>query len=153
MAKDSKTEIKKTAQKLLDLLGVKGDIEVGEDKENEALSVNITTDEAGILIGRHGETISAFQVVLGQILQRQTGEWQRVLVDTEDYRTKQQEMLKSMAEQAAERVKQTGDPYTIYDLTSSQRRFVHMVLSEDPQIITESEGEGRERHLVVKPRG
>lgn len=152
-AKDSKTEIKKTAQKLLDLLGVKGEVTVGEDKENEALSVNITTDDAGILIGRHGETISAFQVVLGQILQRQTGEWQRVLVDTGDYRTKQQEMLKSMAEQAAERVKQTGDPYTIYDLTSSQRRYVHMVLAEDPQIITESEGEGRERHLVVKPRG
>lgn len=152
-AKDSKTEIKKTAQKLLDLLGVKGEVAVGEDKENEALSVNITTDDAGILIGRHGETISAFQVVLGQILQRQTGEWQRVLVDTGDYRTKQQEMLKSMAEQAAERVKQTGDPYTIYDLTSSQRRYVHMVLAEDPQIITESEGEGRERHLVVKPRG
>lgn len=150
---DSKTTVSKMAQTLLDLLGVKGEVAVGEDKENEALSVNITTDDAGILIGRHGETISAFQVVLGQILQKQTGVWQRVLVDTGDYRTKQEEMLKSLAEQAAERVKQTGDPYTVYDLTSSQRRYVHMLLAEDPQIITESEGEGRERHLVVKPRG
>jgi len=151
-ADTGEARVLETAETLLNLLGIKGKVEVAEDKENEALAVNIETEEAGILIGRHGETISAFQVVLGQILQRQTGEWQRVLVDTGDYRTKQQEMLKSMAEQAAERVKQTGNPYTIYDLTSSQRRFVHMILSEDPQIITESEGEGRERHLVVKPR-
>lgn len=153
MAKADKNKtVKDEAQKLLDLLRIGGKIEVADDPENESLSLNIITDDAGILIGRHGETISAFQLILGQILQRRTGNWQRVLVDTGDYRTKQQEMLKNIAQQAAQKVKQTNAPYVLYDLNSSQRRYVHMVLSEDPLVITESEGEGKERHLIVKPR-
>lgn len=152
MAQDQNKLVKDSAETLLDLLGIKGEVSVADDKENEALAVNISTEEAGILIGRHGETISAFQLVLNQIIQKQTGEWQRVLVDTGDYRTKQEDMLKNMAMSAADRVKQTGNPYSLYDLTPGQRRYVHMILGQDPQILTESEGEGRERHLVIKPR-
>lgn len=153
MAKTDKNKIvHDESQKLLDLLGVGGKVEVVDDPENEAVAVNITTDETGILIGRHGETIAAFQLLLNQIVQRGTGEWQRILVDTGDYRTKQEDTLKNMALSAADKVKESGNPYSLYDLTPGQRRYVHMVLSEDPNVLTESEGEGRERHLVIKPR-
>lgn len=150
---DIKPQVQEIAQKLIELIGIDGDAQVLEDVENEAIAVNITTDNAGILIGRRGETISAFQQIIAQILQKRTGVWQRVLVDTGEYRTKQQEMLKGMAQSAAERVKETGTPYPLYDLTPAQRRYVHLVLSEDLQVVTESEGEGRERRLVIKPRG
>lgn len=154
MVKADKNQIvQDQAQKLLDLLGIGGQVEVQDDSENEAVAVNITTDETGILIGRHGETIAAFQLLLNQIVQKETGEWQRILVDTGDYRTKQEDVLKNMALSAAQKVKESGNPYSLYDLTPGQRRYVHTVLAEDPQLLTESEGEGRERHLVIKPRG
>ena len=142
--------IQSTAQILLDLMGIKGEISVSEDKENEAVVVTVDTQEAGILIGRHGETISAFQLILNQIVNRGQENWQRVLVDCGDYRSRQEESLRSLALNTAEQVKETGEAKALYDLTPAQRRIVHMVLSEDSAIITESEGEGRERHLVVR---
>ncbi len=145
-------QIEKTAQTLLDLMGITGEISVREDKENEAFVVEVNTEEAGILIGRHGETISAFQLVLNQIINRGQENWQRILVDCGDYRIRQEESLRNLAISTAAQVKESGEPKALYDLTPAQRRIVHMVLSEDPELVTESEGEGRERHLVVRPK-
>jgi spoIIIJ-associated protein len=145
-------QIQQTAQTLLDLMGIQGELSIAEDKENEAVVVTIDTEDAGILIGRHGETISAFQLILNQIINRGSENWQRILVDCGDYRTRQEESLRNLAASTAEQVKESGEPKALYDLTPAQRRIVHMVLSEDPDIITESEGEGRERHLVVRPK-
>lgn len=153
MAKNIEKVIKDTASTLLKLIGINGKVAVSEDKEGGLWSVEISTEDTGILIGRHGDTISALQLILCQVVQKKTGEWYRILVDTGDYRAKQEEMLTGLARSAAERVKQTGAPYSMYDLSPAQRRFVHTVLSDDPQVLTESEGEGRDRHLVVKPRG
>lgn len=144
------TAAQETAQKLLELLGIKGDVEVSDNEE--AKVVHIDTPETGILIGRHGETISSFELVLNQIVNRDATEWQRILVDTGDYRQKQEDRLKNLAESAAARVKETGEPYALYDLTPAQRRIVHTILAEDPALLTESEGEDRDRHLVVKLR-
>lgn len=142
--------IKETTQSLLSLIGVNGDITVAEDKENDAFLVDIKTEDAAILIGRHGETVDALQTILGQILFKKKGEWKRVIVDVDGYRDKQKDVLTSMANQAAEKVKETGQPQSIYELTAGQRRVVHMALAEDSEVETLSEGEGRERHIVVK---
>lgn len=138
------------AKKLLDLMGIKADLSVSE--EEDALVVNIETEEAGILIGKHGETLEALQFILGVTLQKQTGEWKRVIVDSSGYREKQNDSLKRLAMDTAAKVKDSGRPYSLFDLSPNQRRIMHTILSENPDVKTESEGEGRERHLVVKPR-
>ncbi len=143
-------QIQETAQTLLKLMGISGEITVREDTENDAVVVEIDTEEAGILIGRHGETIGAFQLIINQIVNRGQENWKRVLVDCGDYRTRQEESLRNLALDTAAEVKETGDPRSLYDLTPAERRIVHMVLSEDADLVTESEGEGRERHLVVR---
>lgn len=144
---------KKNAEEMLRLMGLDGKVSIEENKESESLVVAIETENPGILIGRHGETMEAFQLILSQIIFKQTGQWHKIAVDTEGYRQKQADSLKNMAQDAAEKVKQTGSPQPLYDLTANQRRIVHTILADDPQVVTESEGEGRERHLVVKPRG
>jgi spoIIIJ-associated protein len=146
----AQTNIEETAKKLLDLLGIKGEIEVTESDDVKV--VHIDTPETGILIGRHGETIAAFELILNQIVNRDAESWERLIVDTGDYRAKQEDRLKNLAESAAERVKETGEPYALYDLTPAQRRIVHTILAEDSSLITESEGEDRDRHLVIKLR-
>src|SRR3972149_9552753 len=150
--KQSKQDIAQaTSEKLLELMGVAAKVEVKEDSENEALVIDISSEnETGLLIGRHGQTLLSFQSMVGMILKQKLGEWTRVIVNVGDWRQKEEENLKSLATQAAERVKTTGEPQPIYNLTASQRRIIHLNLASDPDISTESQGEGEERYLVIK---
>lgn len=142
--------IQKKAETLLELLGIKGEVSVSEDLKAEAVVVQIETEEAGILIGRHGETIGAFQLILNQLINRGKENWQRIIVNCGDYRERQEESLRNLAVDIASQVRETGEEKSVYDLTPAERRIVHMVLADEEDLITESEGEGRERHLVVR---
>jgi spoIIIJ-associated protein len=86
------------------------------------------------------------------IYRQENGEWKRISVNVGDWREKQEEYLSEMAKVTAERAKQTGEPQNLYNLSPSQRRIIHIALSEDKEIETESVGEGEERYLVVKPK-
>lgn len=156
MATDNKELVKETASELLKKMGLQAVVSIKEDLENEALIVQVETEDAGIFIGRHGETISSFQLILNQIvasvLREEKGtQWPRIIVNCGDYRERQIESLRALALGVADKAKKTGQPQAIYDLTPAQRRIVHMALGEDPLVETKSEGEGRERHLVISP--
>ncbi|MFC1625570.1 protein jag [Patescibacteria group bacterium] len=142
----------KVVNELLNLMGTKAKAKVSEDKTNEALVVDIQTeDEKGLLIGHRGETLAGLQMVLGMILRKETGEWSRVLVNVGDYKEKEEAYLNGLATSAAKRAIETKEPQNLYNLTSAQRRIIHMTLSTDKEIVTESQGEGKERYLVIKP--
>src|SRR5512135_819680 len=154
----TKTSDKKNPQKILTvvvndlfkLLSIKSKADVEVDKDNDALVVNIQADdESGLLIGSRGRTLQSIQSILGLILRQKLGEWKRVIVDVADWREKEEERLRDLAEKTAERVIATGEPQNLYNLTPSQRRLVHMALSENPKVKTESQGEGNDRYLVV----
>lgn len=152
---DKKTTdlVKGLAEELLDLMGVKADIKVSEDKKNEAVVVDIQAPEStGLLIGFRGEVLNAIQSAIGMMVRQETDEWVRVVVNVGDWREKQENQLRDLADQTAERARETGEPQPLYNLNPSQRRIVHMVLSEEKDLETESFGEGDERYLVVKPK-
>mgnify|MGYP001593617778 FL=1 len=145
--------VEETAKELFSLMGSNALIVVEEDKANEAVLVKVTTEEeTGLLIGKHGETVFSIQNVLGMIVQKKLGEWIRVVVDVGDWREKQEQRVKDLAYQIVEKAIETGQPQPIYNLTPSQRRVVHMALADNKDVLTESEGEGEDRYLVVKPR-
>jgi spoIIIJ-associated protein len=113
--------------------------------------VNLDTEEeTGLLIGRQGETLAAIQTILGMIARRDFDEWVRIAVNVGDYQEKQESRLKELASQTALRAKETKEPQYLYNLTPNQRRIIHLTLSEDKEIETESQGEGRERYLIVR---
>jgi spoIIIJ-associated protein len=153
--KESKLEVVGSlAEELLGLMGISVKPEVSEDKENEAIVVSLNTeDEAGLLIGRHGQTIESLQAALGMLAKEKLGEWTRVIVNVGDWREKQEEQLKGLATSAAERARATGEEQPLYNLTPPQRRIIHLALSEEKDLETESVGEGEERYLVVKKKG
>lgn len=144
--------LKKVSEDLFSLMSVAdAKINVEYDKENEAYIINVDApDETGLLIGKKGETLASLQVVLGVLLKQKIGEWNRVVVNVGDYREKEEEYLKNLAQATADRAKETGEPQNLYNLKPWQRRIVHMALSEDKDLATESMGEGEERYLVVK---
>lgn len=144
--------IQELTEKLLSLSGVSAQVEVVDLGEN-SYEVNLSTDdETGLLIGFRGENINAIQTVLGIMLKGQTGEWVRLVVNVGDYRQKQEEKLKELADQSAARALETKEPQPIYNLSASARRVVHMHLSERSDVVTESEGVEPDRYLVVRPK-
>lgn len=146
-------DLKTITQNLLNLLGVTPEeIVVDIDETNGAqIKLTFSPEETGILIGRHGDAISALQMILGLIVYRQTGVWQRLTVDIGDYRAKRTAVLETTAQETAKRVKFSHEPLALFNLNPYERRIVHLILSQDPGVVTESQGEGRNRHLIVKP--
>ena len=153
MSKKNTEELEKLVGELLSLMGTSATAEVSYDKEGDAFIVDINAgDETGLLIGKKGETLTSLQTILGIMLKQKTGEWKRVTVNVGDYREKEEQYLKDLAISTAERVKETGEAQSLYNLKPWQRRLVHLALSEEDGIVTESEGEGEDRYLVVKPK-
>lgn len=139
--------------KLMSLLGLKSSFEITEDNTNNAYLIDIKgEDETGLIIGARGRTLSSLQMLTGLMLKNLTGEWKRVIIDVSDYREKEEDRLTKLAEQTAQRVLESGETQNLYNLTPSQRRIVHMTLSENDKVITESQGEGVDRYLAVSPK-
>lgn len=140
--------ITEAAEELLEQVKIQGKIKVSE--KDEAFAVKIETEDSGILIGFHGETLSGFQLILSLILYKKLGSWLKILVDVGDYRERQEETLRQTAQSVAEKVITTGQPVELYELSSFERRIIHLALADHPRVASESVGEDRERKLVVK---
>jgi spoIIIJ-associated protein len=121
--------------------------------ENEAYQIQLELEEEdkGILIGYHGDTIAALQLVLSLLLYKQTAKWDRLIVNIGDYRQRRQESLEKMAQDTVQRVKFSSEPIALFNLNPFERRVIHMCLADHPDVVTASEGEGRHRHIIVSP--
>lgn len=145
--------VESLANELLSLMGTDARATVYEDKENEAIRVDILTeDETGLLIGRRGETLNSLQAILGMMVKQKTGKWTRVIVNIGDWREKQEGYLRNLAKETAQKAKETGQEQPLYNLSPGQRRIIHLELSNDPEVESLSYGEGEERYLVIKPK-
>ncbi len=131
-------------------------IEVEKQDEDLLYKIELEIEDpeqAGLLIGKHGSTLSSIQRLLGIHLYRETGTWTRVLVDIAGYRENQKEKIKQLAYKAADRVRFFARPVEMAPMNPYKRRLVHTTLGEDPDVETESTGEGKNRRVVVKPVG
>lgn len=144
---------KKTDELIKDFfkrLGIEGELEVLEDEE--AISVNLQTDDTGMVIGYHGETLESLQLVLSLIIAKASGEFKRVSIEVGDYKKNRTEWLEKIALDAKEKALSTNQEVYLSELKAWERRVVHMLLQEDKEVISESSGEGKDRVLVIKPK-
>jgi len=148
----SEEQIKKLTEDLLKNLLVKGTVEVTQDSKNQVFNVQLESEDSGILIGYHGETLEAIQLILSLIVYRKVGSWLRLVVNVGNYREERYDQLKRLALNIAQKVKFSGESQILTNLSPSERRIIHLELADHPDVITESEGEGEERRLVVKPK-
>ena len=151
MDMDHRETVKKITEELLAKLEVTGVVDVAVD-ETGAYRVHIETEETGLLIGYHGRTLESFQIMLGMLASKRLGEWVKTYVNVGDYREKREEALMLMAQRAAERALAVGRPVELAHLSASERRVIHLTLSGDERIETESVGDGARRTLLVKPK-
>ena len=125
-----------------------------DDSTADAIVVHIEVpaEESGLLIGFHGETLTAIQRITRVIFQEELGE-KRLVVNINEYREQRAEKLTEMAERAALQVRETGRPYRFSYLPANERFVIHSALSENPDfsdVESVSEGEGRARTLIVR---
>jgi len=152
--------IQETMLELLKKLQVQAELEVKRQEKKKDSSktpevcyqVEIKTPETGLLIGRHGETLNSLQLILGLILYKKIGSWQRVILDVGGYRKAREESLKQMVARVINEVELTKQPVTLPFLTPLERRMVHLMVAENKKFTSESKGEGKERRLTIRLR-
>lgn len=144
--------IKNTTEELLKLLDVDGDFEILETADGESVDIALNTKDTGVVIGYHGDTLEGLQLVLSLCIAKKLGRFVRVSIDVGDYKKNRTEWLKTLALETKERVLSEGKEIAIPELKSWERRIVHLLLQEDSDVVSESQGEGRDRVLVVSPR-
>lgn len=147
---DSKT-VQAIAEELLQKLEIVGSVSVTTD-ETGAFRVAIDTEETGLLIGHYGKTLESLQLILGIIVSKKLGRWVKAYVNIGDYREKREEALMHVAQRAAERALSLHRSVELTRLSPAERRIIHLTLSGDERIETESVGEGDDRVLLVKPK-
>ena len=133
---------------LLGLLLLEGSYEIEEN--DEAVSVLIETPDAGRLIGARGESLEALQLLINQITLKRTGEYKRIILDVAGWRKQKEEELKSSSTSWGKQVLESGEQLELEPMSSWQRRVVHTTIGEMEGIMSESVGEGRDRHVVIK---
>jgi len=144
--------IKDITEKLLKLVDVDGDFEILETKkaDEESVDIVLNTKDTGVVIGYHGDTLEGLQLVLSLCVGRSLGRFVRISIDVGDYKKNRTEWLKTLAMETKERVLSDGKEIVIPELKSWERRIVHLLLEKDEEVVSESQGEGRDRVLVVK---
>lgn len=120
----------------------------GADKE---LILDINGDDLAILIGKRGATLDAIQFIIASLSYKKLGFYYPVIIDVEGYKSRQRIKLEQLAKNLANKVAKSQKPYSMYPMNPYKRRIVHTYLSSDNRVTTHSEGEGRNRHLVIEP--
>lgn len=149
MAKTKKATEEKIKE-FFDLLGIEETFEVTEGEES--IDVLVNSDDPGMIIGHHGDTLDSLQLILSLILSKESGEYKRVSLEVGDYKRNRSDYLRNLAEQTKQRALAEDREIFLPSLKPWERREVHMYLAEDEEVMSESVGEGKERTLVVKPR-
>lgn len=142
--------VKKEAEQLLAKIGLEGTVTVTDDENGYKLAID-SSDNA-LLIGKHGNTLSSFEYILAQIIAAQSEEFKRVIVEVGGYREEREAYLQDLALRLKDEVVTSGRDKIIRGLKPWERRHIHMIFVDDKEVVTESEGEDRERVLVLKKK-
>ena len=144
-----------TISRLLYLMGLQAQVSAhyGEAREDRRpIMVDIRGDDLGILIGRRGETLDAFQYVASLMVGKEVGQFIHLIVDVEGHRDRRQRQLQQLARRMAEQVTKTGRKLTLEPMTASERRIIHMELRDHPAVTTQSAGEEPHRKVTILPK-
>jgi spoIIIJ-associated protein len=142
-------EIRGLVSSVLDAMGFEARVEVYD--AGGFIAVDVAPDNTALFIGQKGETIDAFQYLVNVAAFRERPFFKRVVLDAEGYRQRRVEAIQGMAHRTARRAVRERRTVEMPPMNSSERRVVHLFLSDNPGVTTESEGSGDNRRVKVSP--
>ena len=137
-------------QRIID--AITADAKISVEQDSERIFFNVNGGNAGILIGKRGQTLDAIQSIVEKVVNKHKENRTRVLVDIEGYLQTRKENLEKLAIRLAEKSIRTGKPMSLGEMNAYDRRIVHIALKENPDVQTRSRGEGPLRKLVIFPK-
>jgi spoIIIJ-associated protein len=148
---------RETLEELLAQMRVKAQVELrweeaSEPGESRTLVLNVLGDDLTLLIGRRGETLSALQYITRAIVARQSGEPINIVVDVEGYKYRREQQLRRLAQRMAEQAVARGRTVVLEPMPPNERRLIHLALRDNPDVRTESVGEGDRRKVTIVPK-
>jgi len=132
---------------LLELLGVTGKVEILSDEI--PLDLNIQGDDLGILIGRRGQTLASLEYITKLMVVGRLKVWIPLTLDVAGYKKRRRDSLQRLALHLAEQVKSRRSAITMEPMPADERRIVHLTLADNPDVTTQSMGEGENRKVVI----
>ena len=124
-------------------------VEVSFNEEEKVMDSELKGDDMGVLIGKRGQTLDSLQYLVSLVVNRDSDDYIRVKVDTENYRKRRKETLENLAKNIAYKVKRTKRSVSLEPMNPYERRIIHSALQNDKFVTTHSEGEEPFRHVVV----
>ena len=149
---------KEALEELLKRMKLTAQVEIGSDttetSESEVapIALEVKGDDLGILIGRRGETLAALQYILRLIVAHHQKARVPLTIDVEGYRQRRYRSLRELALRLAQKAVSSGQSMTLEPMPADERRIVHLALSVNPDVVTQSSGEGEMRKVVIMPR-
>ena len=139
---------------LLNKMGVSADVYLREPYtgDDEGPVFEIEGDDSGLLIGTRGETLRSLQFIVSFLVSRKMGERTNLMVDVEGYQQRRYDSVANLARRVAQRVAQRGRSIPLEPMPPNERRQVHMALADHSDVVTESDGYGDRRKVVIHPK-
>lgn len=153
MDKEDIKKIEKTAEEFFEKMTIEVlRLEVSSSDTVDVVDLNIKLQEPQILIGEKGQTLFEIQRLLKTILNKKLQKIFYLNLDINEYKKKKIEYLKDLAKDLANEVILNKEEKILFPMPAYERRIIHTELSQRKDIITESQGEGQDRHIVIKPK-
>ena len=163
MEPEERSEITEVAKEVLESLLVRLGVEASVVSEaeppfepgtgaSEVITINVTGDDLGILIGRRGQTLAALQHMVRLIVAHQMKSRVPLVIDVEGYKQRRYSALQALAWRMAEQVKERNRQFALEPMPAYERRIIHLTLADDPDVTTESTGVGEVRKVVIMPK-
>jgi spoIIIJ-associated protein len=140
---------KKFLEDVFRAMGISASAVVNFDQENSTIEINIDGDEMGVLIGKRGQTLDSLQYLVSLVVNKNSENYIKVKLDTENYRARRKETLENLAKNIAFKVKRTRKPVSLEPMNPYERRIIHSALQNDKYVETYSEGEEPYRKVVI----
>ena len=144
---------KEFAEGILYRFGTPCSVKVSEDLDKKVINMELAGDNMNVVIGRRGETLDAIQYLTTIVANREEDEHWRVVIDAENYRSRREDSLESLAKKMAEKAIKYKKPVALDSMPANERRVIHSILQEMPGVSTHSTGSEPNRKVVIVPDG
>ena len=141
---DTNDNIRDFLESVFKAMGLTVTIQIEKEEDSNVVNVDLKGDDMGVLIGKRGQTLDALQYLTNLAVNKNSEEYVKVKIDTEDYRKRRRETLENLA-----KMKRTKRPVSLEPMNPFERRVIHSTLQNDKFVTTHSEGEEPYRHVVV----
>ncbi len=134
------------------VLGSSGlDLKAAADHAEDGLKIQVRGEDVALLLGHNAELLDALEYLGNRVLARASGEEARLVFDSLGYRARREKELRLMAEKAAEKVRLSRIPFSFDPMIPNERRIIHLALANDASVTTESQGNGENRKVTIRP--